>query len=113
MTPPFWASWWFRALILILLGGLLVFLYKTRIERLARKIRFESAFGQFCAKYNISDREKEIILLVLSGCSNKKIEDKLFISVHTVKNHIYNIYQKLDINNRAQLVALFKNLRIN
>jgi DNA-binding NarL/FixJ family response regulator len=48
--------------------------------------------------------------MVLAGDSNKGIENKLFIADSTVRNHIYSIYRKLDIKNRAQLVAFFKNL---
>ncbi len=58
-------------------------------------------------KNNISEREKEIIALILEGKSNKEIEEKLFISAHTVKNHIYHIYQKLGINSRYQLIKRF------
>ena len=60
-------------------------------------------------KRNISGREKEVMLLVIQGLSNRQIEDKLFISPHTVKNHIYNIFQKLNIRSRAQLTELFRN----
>ncbi|MCK4889585.1 MAG: helix-turn-helix transcriptional regulator, partial [Candidatus Aminicenantes bacterium] len=63
-----------------------------------------------CQKKKISSREKEIIFLVIKGISNKEIEDKLFISPHTVKNHIYNIFQKLNISSRGQLTELFKNI---
>ena len=58
-------------------------------------------------KYGISQRESEIILQVLSGKSNKEIEEKLFISGHTVKNHLYSIYQKLKIKSRGELFRLF------
>ncbi len=54
--------------------------------------------------YKISARERDIIELLIQGRSNKEIQDKLFISFHTVKNHIYNIYQKLGIKNRGQLL---------
>ncbi len=58
-------------------------------------------------KYNISKREQEIIELLLEGNSNKEITQKLFISLHTVKNHIYNIYQKMGIKSRYQLLNVF------
>jgi DNA-binding CsgD family transcriptional regulator len=59
--------------------------------------------------YGISNRELEIIELILKGKSNKEIEDMLFISFSTVKNHIYNIYQKMGINSRGQLMAMVIN----
>ena len=57
-------------------------------------------------KYKISKREEEIIFLILQGKNNREICDELYISVHTVKNHIYSIFQKLDIKNRYQLINL-------
>ena len=58
-------------------------------------------------KYNITKREKEIIQLVLDGDSNKKISETLLISIPTVKNHLYNIFQKCGAKNRVELVNLF------
>jgi DNA-binding CsgD family transcriptional regulator len=54
--------------------------------------------------HQISNREREIIELILRGKSNKEIEDVLFISYNTVKNHIYNLYQKLGVKSRGQLI---------
>ena len=67
-----------------------------------KKINFE----KFFEKYKISDREKEIVKFLVQGKSNRDIEDILFISLKTVKNHIYNIYKKSDVNSRIQLVNL-------
>jgi len=67
----------------------------------------------FFSRYQISERELEVIRLILEGKSNKEIEDALFISIKTVKTHIYNIYRKLGINNRWQLITLVQNLQQN
>lgn len=64
-------------------------------------------------KYNISKREQDILRLILDGKSNKEIEDTLFISYHTVKNHIYNLYQKLRVNNRHQLLHFITKFQKN
>ena len=62
----------------------------------------------FFSKYEISKREREIIDLLLKGKTNTDIEKELFISLHTVKNHIYNIYQKLGVKNRLQMNNLVR-----
>jgi len=61
------------------------------------------------SKYKISNREGEIMRLLFAGKSNKDIEDELFISIKTVKNHIFHIYQKLKVKNRVQLINLIRN----
>lgn len=52
---------------------------------------------------NISEREKEIIVCLVQGLSNKEIADKLFISVNTVITHRRNIARKLQIHSLAGL----------
>lgn len=54
---------------------------------------------------NLTPREKEILLLITQGMTNELIADKLFISVQTVRNHIKNIYDKLQVHSRAQVVV--------
>lgn len=58
-------------------------------------------------KYQISKRELEIIHFVCQGKSNQEIADQLFISLGTVKDHLYRIYKKIGIKNRTQLANLF------
>ena len=90
-------------------AALLFVLYKKRIKILSLRFEKQARMKFLFSKYNISEREQEIILLILKGKSNKEIEDELFISLKTVKNHIYNIYQKLKVNNRFQLINLLNN----
>ena len=60
--------------------------------------------GGLCERCGLSNREGEILGLLLRGKSNKEIERDLFISPHTVRNHIHNIYQKLGVGSRLQLM---------
>ena len=64
------------------------------------------AVAALARKHAITPREQEIMALIVEGKSNKQIQEQLFISPHTVKNHIYNLYQKLEINSRSQLLSL-------
>ncbi|AIQ23388.1 response regulator transcription factor [Paenibacillus sp. FSL E2-8871] len=52
---------------------------------------------------SLTAREKEILSCVSSGSKNKEIAVSLGISEHTVKNHLKNILQKLQLQNRTQL----------
>jgi DNA-binding CsgD family transcriptional regulator len=108
ITPPFWSTWWFRISMVLLLVALILFWHKSRMKRLSLRLKTETAMLKFFTKYNISDREQEVLKLMLEGKSNKEIEDILYVSPHTVKNHIYNIYKKLNVKNRTQIVLLFK-----
>lgn len=50
----------------------------------------------------LSQREREILSLVSQGKTNQDIAQRLFISLHTVKTHVYNIFRKLEVANRIQ-----------
>lgn len=51
--------------------------------------------------YNLTARETEILELVKNGLSNEEIADNLYISIHTVKSHLENIFKKLQVKNRT------------
>ena len=108
---PWWKSWWF----LLLLAGTAVLasyeLSRTRIRRLAARIKTEEAMEQLFVKCAISPREREIVMLLLKGLSNKEIGEKLYIELSTVKIHVHHILKKLGVGNRTQLVRLFQNLK--
>jgi len=50
----------------------------------------------------LTPREKEILISLAAGASNEEIAEELGISPHTVKTHIYNLYQKISVPNRLQ-----------
>jgi DNA-binding NarL/FixJ family response regulator len=53
----------------------------------------------------LSDREKEVLEALVDGHSTKAIADKLFVSSHTVRFHLHNIYVKLHVNSRSEAIA--------
>lgn len=54
----------------------------------------------------LTKREYEVLLLIAEGLNNRQIAEKLFISEKTVKNHVSNIFKKLELNDRVQ-AAIF------
>lgn len=54
-------------------------------------------------KFGLTERQMDIIRIVLSGCSNKEIAAKLGIAERTVENHLFNIYNKIGVTNRIEL----------
>jgi DNA-binding CsgD family transcriptional regulator len=54
----------------------------------------------------LTDREKEILRWVSAGLQNKEIAQKLGISLATVRNHIHNILEKLDVHSKLEAVSL-------
>jgi len=60
--------------------------------------------------HDLTKREIEILYMVTQGFKNKEIAEKSFISLTTVKQHLYRAYQKLDVNNRASVIKRVKDL---
>jgi DNA-binding CsgD family transcriptional regulator len=67
---------------------------------------------RFIADYKISKREEDVIQHLCEGKTNKEISRALFISLQTVKDHIYRIYQKTDVKNRVQLINLIQSYKV-
>lgn len=57
------------------------------------------------SQYNLSNREKEVLLHLAEGSNYQEIADELYISVDTVRHHIRNIYKKLQVHSQSEAVA--------
>ena len=57
------------------------------------------------ASYDLTDRENEILKLLVDGLSKKQIAEKIFLSYHTVDVHIRHIYEKLEVHTLSGAVA--------
>lgn len=56
--------------------------------------------------HDLTDREREVLLLMVEGLNNREIGERLVISSSTVKNHVSSIFAKLGAISRTQAVAL-------
>lgn len=59
-------------------------------------------YNQIIEAYPLTERELEVLQLIVEGCSNAVIAEKLFITVGTVKTHVRNILNKLCADDRTQ-----------
>ena len=57
---------------------------------------------------NLTEKEFEVLSFLGHGYSNKEIAQRLFVTEHTVKAHLTNIYAKLGVTNRLSAVLLLK-----
>jgi len=64
------------------------------------------------AQLDLSKRELEILALLAQGHSNQEIAAKLFVSLSTVKTHIQNLFEKLDVKRRTQAVEKARRLNL-
>jgi DNA-binding NarL/FixJ family response regulator len=85
-----------------ILNGDLWYSRKTLKKCILEKGRSKNREEYGCADDILSSREKQVLSLIASGYKSKAVADCLSISPHTVKAHIYNIYEKINVNNRLQ-----------
>jgi ATP/maltotriose-dependent transcriptional regulator MalT len=64
------------------------------------------------SQLELSKRELEILSFLAQGHSNQEIATKLFVSISTVKTHIQNLFEKLDVKRRIQAVEKAKRLNL-
>ncbi|MFM9945120.1 MAG: response regulator [Bacteroidia bacterium] len=60
-------------------------------------------------EYHLTEREKEVLILLVDGFEYKEIGMKLNVSPNTIRNHISNIYKKLHVTSRTQAIRVFLN----
>ena len=96
----------FISLLLFLL--LSVFLFAFVLSAKTPKAPKETTVNlfDFAKKYNLTQRETEVLILLAEGYSRPYISERLFISLSTVKTHSEHLYRKIGINKRDELLAL-------
>ncbi len=78
-------------------------------EEIARKVvqSFQHPYKECTTAYNLTKREEEILSYLIKGFFYKEISHKLNISVETVRTHIRNIYEKLQVRTRSEAILKF------
>ncbi len=101
--------------LLITVSLFLVALYfhinREKISNLSNQIKEQSQFnddGIHALLHELTERQREVYDLIISGKTNKEIMAELFIEQSTLKSHINQIYRKLDIRNRRELKSRIK-----
>jgi DNA-binding CsgD family transcriptional regulator len=64
-------------------------------------------FDLFCRAYAFTQRERDVAAGVVAGLDTRALTERLFISRHTVQDHLKSIFQKIGIHSRRQLLARF------
>ena len=70
---------------------------------------FSSSEGISCIKNylqqrGLSKRESEVVILVVQGLTNKQVADKLCVAEKTVKFHLTNVYKRMNISRRSEII---------
>jgi len=65
----------------------------------------------FISTYKITKREAEVVELISHGLTNQQIADRLYVSLTTVRTHIYNVFQKTGAESRVHLLRLVSGYR--
>lgn len=71
-------------------------------------LRHRSPIDAFGLTYNLTEREHEILKSILAGKSQQEISEDLVIAIGTVKTHVHNVYQKMGVTKRGQLMAKYQ-----
>jgi DNA-binding NarL/FixJ family response regulator len=66
---------------------------------------FSSLNNEKGEDYDLSEREKQVLQLLVNGYSYKMIASEMFIAIDTVRSHIKKIYEKLHVNSKSEAVA--------
>ena len=102
---PYWEQWLLPILGAVLLALLAaIILWRRRRSSRLRRAAIPDNLDRVAEKFSLSKREAEILPLLLAGRSNKEIEDALFIAMATVKIHVHNIFRKVQVGSRLQLL---------
>lgn len=87
--------------------GLLKEETKSSINGEMDKEVLENKIQEIASENSLTEREGEVLSCLSKNLTNQQIADTLFVSVNTIKYHTRNIYQKLDLSNKKEVLTLF------
>ena len=96
--------------ILDILNKHLALYFHNRYPNGIRRNNEEEYSDTLIHLYNLTSRESEIVSLIYQGMTSRQIADKLFISENTVKKHTYNIFKKMKVSSRSQIIKIIHGL---
>ncbi|WP_103069508.1 response regulator transcription factor [Aquimarina sediminis] len=91
---------YFLSTVVLILSVIIFFMFQRVKTKRKQEIVYEVS--------SLTSQEEKVAKLICKGMSNKEIASSLFISLSTVKTHIRNLYSKLEISNRQELVKKLK-----
>lgn len=100
----------FTALMLLIMNALItLYIYQTGfLPDAAQEQDPQQQLEGELAKYNLTEREQQVAKLLLQGSSYDQIAEELFISKYTVKRHAHNLYQKIGVSAKVDLIRKFQ-----
>ena len=116
LTPLSVFSIFFRAVadfsypVYVLAFSIIIMVYdyiRFGLDRQKQENKPELSFESL-SRYKISEREFTVVQLICDGLTNKEIAQELNISVNTVNNHVANIFSKMDVRSRIDLLKALK-----
>lgn len=82
----------------------LLLVYVPWAGSLAKVISGRVDVSRLANERGLSERELEVLTMMLDGLAYKEIASRMRVSIHTVKSHVYNLFRKMDVRSRHQLI---------
>jgi DNA-binding CsgD family transcriptional regulator len=82
----------------------LLLVYVPWAGSLAKIVSARVDVTRLASARGLSERELEVLTMMLDGLAYKEIASGMSVSIHTVKSHVYNLFRKMDVRSRHQLI---------
>lgn len=79
-----------------------IYMVNNKERYIDESLEMKNSTNQNGKKDELTNREREVLSLIAQGCFNKEIASKMGITERTVKNHVSNIFKKIDVCDRTQ-----------